>query len=408
MMACVSPSDSNFPETLSTLKYANRARNIKNKVSINEECSGSNVEINRLRSQVAHLRMELNNMRSGGGGIGGPLGSGGPSDLTAIRALREEINRLRDRNQLVSDELRNTATERDTLLVERDLNQWSSNDWPRLWEELDQLNKKTQSGGDPGSPTPTPSLIQPDQTTPLSPPSSMTIDGPSTTVNMIAQYQRTIQQLRDELGDTQDRLAFFESTQAPMMQALASQLAPSDSLFSSNNNPPKKKNGNGRQSPPLGSSQKTSFYRNKRGTVKRRAVRHSGSASTRTRRSKVPASRRASPNPDSFRSVLQEQQQKKATRYQPPMQPPALTADNDNDDIEQWLKETIGPFNDNPTNDIRTEVRDSIQKARSEIEKGLKVLEELKVTHIFKRRQTSRISLTGPLHSFFYSFFPLP
>ncbi|PKY45977.1 kinesin-domain-containing protein, partial [Rhizophagus irregularis] len=36
MLACVSPSDSNFMETLNTLKYANRARNIKNKVSINE------------------------------------------------------------------------------------------------------------------------------------------------------------------------------------------------------------------------------------------------------------------------------------------------------------------------------------------------------------------------------------
>jgi len=32
MIACVSPSDREFMETLNTLKYANRARNIKNKV----------------------------------------------------------------------------------------------------------------------------------------------------------------------------------------------------------------------------------------------------------------------------------------------------------------------------------------------------------------------------------------
>lgn len=32
MIACVSPSDRDFMETLNTLKYANRARNIKNKV----------------------------------------------------------------------------------------------------------------------------------------------------------------------------------------------------------------------------------------------------------------------------------------------------------------------------------------------------------------------------------------
>ena len=34
MIACVSPSDRDFMETLNTLKYANRARNIKNKVCI--------------------------------------------------------------------------------------------------------------------------------------------------------------------------------------------------------------------------------------------------------------------------------------------------------------------------------------------------------------------------------------
>ena len=34
MIACVSPSDRDFMETLNTLKYANRARNIKNKVSV--------------------------------------------------------------------------------------------------------------------------------------------------------------------------------------------------------------------------------------------------------------------------------------------------------------------------------------------------------------------------------------
>lgn len=60
MMACVSPADTNFVETLSTLKYANRARNIKNRVTINQEFAGSSVEVAQLRSQVARLKMELN------------------------------------------------------------------------------------------------------------------------------------------------------------------------------------------------------------------------------------------------------------------------------------------------------------------------------------------------------------
>uniref|UniRef100_A0A1I8A0S6 Kinesin-like protein n=1 Tax=Steinernema glaseri TaxID=37863 RepID=A0A1I8A0S6_9BILA len=37
MLACVSPSDNNYDETLSTLRYANRAKNIKNKPRINED-----------------------------------------------------------------------------------------------------------------------------------------------------------------------------------------------------------------------------------------------------------------------------------------------------------------------------------------------------------------------------------
>ncbi len=35
MVACVSPTDRDFMETLNTLKYSNRARNIKNKVAYN-------------------------------------------------------------------------------------------------------------------------------------------------------------------------------------------------------------------------------------------------------------------------------------------------------------------------------------------------------------------------------------
>ena len=37
MVACISPADNNYDETLSTLRYANRAKNIKNKPRINED-----------------------------------------------------------------------------------------------------------------------------------------------------------------------------------------------------------------------------------------------------------------------------------------------------------------------------------------------------------------------------------
>lgn len=37
MVACLSPADNNYEETISTLRYANRAKNITNKPKINED-----------------------------------------------------------------------------------------------------------------------------------------------------------------------------------------------------------------------------------------------------------------------------------------------------------------------------------------------------------------------------------
>jgi kinesin family protein 3/17 len=41
MVANMGPADWNFDESLSTLRYANRAKNIKNKPKINEVCARS-------------------------------------------------------------------------------------------------------------------------------------------------------------------------------------------------------------------------------------------------------------------------------------------------------------------------------------------------------------------------------
>ena len=46
MLSCVSPADSNVEETCGTLRYADRARKIKNKPIVN--VNGNEMEINRL------------------------------------------------------------------------------------------------------------------------------------------------------------------------------------------------------------------------------------------------------------------------------------------------------------------------------------------------------------------------
>ncbi|XP_033697784.1 kinesin-like protein KIF17 isoform X8 [Tursiops truncatus] len=58
MVACLSPADNNYAETLSTLRYANRAKNIKNKPCINEDPKDALLreyqeEIKKLRAILA-------------------------------------------------------------------------------------------------------------------------------------------------------------------------------------------------------------------------------------------------------------------------------------------------------------------------------------------------------------------
>ncbi|XP_078498705.1 kinesin-like protein KIF17 isoform X3 [Lissotriton helveticus] len=58
MVACLSPADNNYDETLSTLRYANRAKNIKNKPRINEDPKDALLreyqeEIKKLRELLA-------------------------------------------------------------------------------------------------------------------------------------------------------------------------------------------------------------------------------------------------------------------------------------------------------------------------------------------------------------------
>ena len=83
VVACVSPVDTNFEETLNTLKYAQRARNIKNAVKVNRDPSAvAHV------AHVAHVEREQSaesertyardvkrwrpRARVGGGGVGAP------------------------------------------------------------------------------------------------------------------------------------------------------------------------------------------------------------------------------------------------------------------------------------------------------------------------------------------------
>ncbi|CAM9338179.1 unnamed protein product, partial [Ectocarpus sp. 12 AP-2014] len=72
-IACVSPAADSLNETVAALHYANRARNIKNRVIKNTD--GAKEELKRLRSTAAALQLELvwEHFRLGGGGPNAPI-----------------------------------------------------------------------------------------------------------------------------------------------------------------------------------------------------------------------------------------------------------------------------------------------------------------------------------------------
>ena len=65
MVANIGPADWNFDETITTLRYANRAKNIKNKPKINED--PKDALLREFQEEIARLRAAL----GGGGGKGG-------------------------------------------------------------------------------------------------------------------------------------------------------------------------------------------------------------------------------------------------------------------------------------------------------------------------------------------------
>ena len=92
MIACVSPSDTNFDETLNTLKYANRARNIKNKPVINRDPMA--VKIESLTRRVRELERAL--VAAGGDAMGSAAVSAGAYEDVTNQLLDAEceIKRL--------------------------------------------------------------------------------------------------------------------------------------------------------------------------------------------------------------------------------------------------------------------------------------------------------------------------
>ncbi|XP_065875239.1 kinesin-like protein KIN-4A isoform X2 [Euphorbia lathyris] len=98
MIACISPADINAEETLNTLKYANRARNIQNKLVVNRDLISN--EVQQMRQQVRYLQAEL-------------CARGSPTD--EVQVLKQRIAWLEASNKDLSRELHEYRSRRSVV-----------------------------------------------------------------------------------------------------------------------------------------------------------------------------------------------------------------------------------------------------------------------------------------------------
>uniref|UniRef100_A0A2K5UC42 Kinesin family member 4B n=1 Tax=Macaca fascicularis TaxID=9541 RepID=A0A2K5UC42_MACFA len=109
MIACVSPADSNLEETLSTLRYADRARKIKNKPIVNID--PHTAELNHLKQQVQQLQVLL--LQAHGGTLPGSINAE-PSEN--LQSLMEKNQSLVEENEKLSHGLREAAGQTAQML----------------------------------------------------------------------------------------------------------------------------------------------------------------------------------------------------------------------------------------------------------------------------------------------------
>ncbi|XP_074910218.1 chromosome-associated kinesin KIF4A isoform X4 [Buteo buteo] len=110
MIACVSPADSNLEETLNTLRYADRARKIKNKPIVNLDPQAA--ELHHLKQQVQQLQVLL--LQAHGGTLPVSINSMAPSEN--LQSLMEKNQSLTEENQKLIQGLSEAAGQTAQML----------------------------------------------------------------------------------------------------------------------------------------------------------------------------------------------------------------------------------------------------------------------------------------------------
>ncbi|CAL7949262.1 unnamed protein product [Xylocopa violacea] len=129
MIACVSPADYNLDETLSTLRYADRARKIKNKPVINQDPKVS--EINRLNKLVQELRLAL---------VDQEIKTSCPLEHQELETKNQSLQKkIRDLTEQLNTNLMGTVIMLERVELAEQAREKIQNDMTKILEECKEL-----------------------------------------------------------------------------------------------------------------------------------------------------------------------------------------------------------------------------------------------------------------------------
>ncbi|RUS17526.1 hypothetical protein BC937DRAFT_89857 [Endogone sp. FLAS-F59071] len=112
MIACASPAEYNLTETINTIKYANRARNIKNKVEKNEEwMANDNPEF--LKNMIIKLKTELRALKTASISSLPTNGSSTPNDVDNMSIVSDHDHLAQQLQQQLEEMTLNSAALQD-------------------------------------------------------------------------------------------------------------------------------------------------------------------------------------------------------------------------------------------------------------------------------------------------------
>lgn len=137
MIAAISPADINYDETLSTLRYADSAKRIKNHAVVNEDANAR--MIRELKEELAQLRSKLGGGAVGVGGVVGPAdevyAEGTPLEKQMVTITAPDGSQKKVSKAEIAEQL----SQSEKLLT--DLNQT----WEQKMQKTEEIHKEREA-----------------------------------------------------------------------------------------------------------------------------------------------------------------------------------------------------------------------------------------------------------------------